>query len=511
MIEDFLAYLRSNKADLLKAWREKLHEISPAYDELDPKIFNESASTVFDAFCHILERGDFQPLRLLLEEMIMEHRFPGVSFAESQQAFSAVRYILFPTIIEKYKNGDLLAVLNRVNQAIDMIIFHFGDYFRRSHAEKLKSHANKLEDEVQKRTLELEESRRNYQILFEEITDGCFVNQGGKIVFANKAFCDMHGYDREELIGMQCEKLIAEDSRAMVMERFYLHLKGKIPFETYIYCRQDKRGQRFPTENRVKLIKYNGKPAVLGLCMDITERLEMEEKIKQKDRLALIGSLTTSIAHEIRNPLSAIKVNLQILLDKMNLEGNDLRRVQIAHEQSIQLENTVSQMMDFAKPIKLDYALTSVEEVIDQAIELLEGKIQKTDVSIVKNLDVGLPDVMVDKEKILEAMTNLLRNALEAFDGVGRQREIEFKAETKRLHAKRHLKLSIIDNGIGISSKDKKNIFEPFFTKGKKEGIGLGLSIVKKIIDAHNGRIQIKSEENKETCFNIMVPVDISQ
>ena len=195
----------------------------------------------------------------------------------------------------------------------------------------------------------------------------------------------------------------------------------------------------------------------------------------------------------------------------MNLEGNDLRIVQIAHEQSIQLENTVSQMMDFAKPIKLDYALTSVEEVIDQAIELLEGKIQKTDVSIVKNLDVGLPDVMVDKEKILEAMTNLLRNALEAFDGVGRQREIEFKAETKMLHAKRHLKLSIIDNGIGISSKDKKNIFEPFFTKGKKEGIGLGLSIVKKIIDAHNGRIQIKSEENKETCFNIMVPVDISQ
>ena len=118
---------------------------------------------------------------------------------------------------------------------------------------------------------------------------------------------------------------------------------------------------------------------------------------------------------------------------------------------------------------------------------------------------------MTDKEKILEAVTNVLRNALEAFNGISRKREIEFKAETKILHAKRHLKLSIIDNGTGISTKDKKNIFEPFFTKGKKEGIGLGLSIVKKIIDAHNGRIQIKSEENKGTCFNIMLPVDISQ
>ena len=511
MTDDFLAYLRTNKDDLLNAWRDELRQISPAYREIDLRNFTDSASTVFDAFCHILERGDFEPLRVLLEEMIMERRFPGVSFAESQQAFSAVRYILFPTIIEKYQDGDLLAVLNRVNRAIDMIIFHFGDYFRKSHAEKLKSHADKLEEEVQKRTLELDESRRNYQILFEEITDGCFVNQGGKIVFANKAFCDMHAYDREELIGMQCEKLIAEDSRAMVMERFYLHLKGKIPFETYLYCRQDKHGQRFPTENRVKMIKYNGKPAVLGLCTDITERLEMEEKIKQKDRLALIGSLTTSIAHEIRNPLSAIKVNLQILLDKLDLQGNDLRRLQIAHEQSFQLENTVYQMMDFAKPIKLDYGMTSIHEVIDQAIQLLEGKIQKGKVSVVKRLNADLPEIMTDKEKILEAVTNVLRNALEAFNGVGRKREIAFNAETKMLHAKRHLKLSIVDNGIGISPKDKKNIFEPFFTKGKKEGIGLGLSIVKKIIDAHNGRIQIKSEENKGTCFNIMLPVDISQ
>ena len=168
-------------------------------------------------------------------------------------------------------------------------------------------------------------------------------------------------------------------------------------------------------------------------------------------------------------------------------------------------------MMDFAKPIKLDYGMTSIHNVIDQALQLHEGKIGKGKVSIVKNLNADLPEIMADKEKILEAVTNVLRNALEAFNGVGRKRKIEFKAEPRMFHAKRHLKLSIIDNGIGISPKDKKNIFEPFFTRGKKEGIGLGLSIVKKIIDAHNGRVQIKSEENKGTCFNILLPVDISQ
>jgi PAS domain S-box-containing protein len=511
MVHDFLELLRANKESLLEAWREKLYAINPTYEKIDFRNFNESASAVLDAFCSTIQKNDFEPTRSLLEKMIAEHHFPGMSFAQSQQAFSAFRYVLFPLLINNYQGDDLLGLLNHVNQTIDRIIFHFSDLFQRRHADKLKSYTGKLEEEVEKRTLELEESRRNYQILFEEINDGCFVNQGGKIVFANKAFCDMHGYAQEEIIGMQCDKLIADDSRARVMERFYLHLKGKVPFETYVYCRQDKKGESFPTENRVKLIRFNGKPAVLGLCMDITARLDMEEKIRQKDRLALIGSLTTSIAHEIRNPLSAINVNLQLLLNKLKLNGNDLRRLQIAHEQTIQLESIVSQMMDYAKPIKLNYTMTNAQEMIDQALQLLEGEIGRNGISVIRNLDPQLPGIMVDRGKMLEAVANVLRNAIEAFDDERSKRTIEFRAKALNHHARNYLKLSIVDNGVGIDPEDKRAIFEPFFTKGKKGGIGLGLPIVKKIVDAHNGRIQVKSEQGNGTAFNIMIPVDISQ
>jgi PAS domain S-box-containing protein len=392
-----------------------------------------------------------------------------------------------------------------------MIIFYLSRYFQESHAQKLENYANALEEEVKKRTTQLEESRSNYQILFEEISDGCFVNQGGRIVFANKAFCEMHGYDREEIIGTECEKLIADDSRDSVMERFYQHLKGIVPFESFIYCRQEKDGQRFPTENRVKLIKYNGKPAVLGLCTDITERLEMEQKIKQKDRLALIGRLSTSIAHEIRNPLSAIQVNIQILMDRLKLEGNDLRRLEIAREQSIQLGNIVSQMMDFAKPIKLNYNMSRIEELVDQAIEVFEDRIKEKNISLFKDLDPTLPNIMVDKEKMIEAISNVLINAIEAFNGAKQDKTIEFIAKTTFYHGKEYLRLSVIDNGIGIHPDDKKNIFEPFFTKGKKGGVGLGLPIVKKIVDVHNGHIQIKSEGMKRTTFSLIMPVEISQ
>jgi PAS domain S-box-containing protein len=511
MIKDFVTYLKQEKSSLVQAWIEKFNETTSGYYEINLDQLIGSTSAAFDAFCDTIENNDFNPMKAYLENMTKDGKFKGISFAETQQAFRNVTYILFPVLTKRYHGDNLLAILIRVNHVIDMIIFYLSRYFQESHAQKLKNYANKLEEEVKKRTIQLEESRKNYQILFEEITDGCFVNQGGRIVFANKAFCEMHAYERKELIGKKCEKLIADDSRDSVMKRFYQHLKGIVPFETYIYCRQDRNGQRFPTENRVKLIKYNGKPAVLGLCTDITERLEMEQKIKQKDRLALIGRLSTSIAHEIRNPLSAIQVNIQILMDRLKLEGNDLRRLEIAREQSIQLENIVSQMMVFAKPIKLNYNMTSIDELVDQAIEVFEDRIKEKNISLFKNLDPTLPNIMVDKEKMIEAISNVLINAIEAFNGAKKDKIIEFKAKTTTYHGKEYLRLSVIDNGMGIHPDDKKNIFEPFFTKGKKGGVGLGLPIVKKIVDVHKGHIQIKSEKMKNTDFSLIIPVEISK
>jgi len=511
MIKDFVTYLKQEKSSLVQAWIEKFNETTSELYKINLDQLVGSTSAAFDAFCDTVENDDFNPMKAYLEHMTKDGQFKGISFAETQQAFRNVTYILFPVLTNRYQGDNLLTILVRVNHVIDMIIFYLSRYFQESHAQKLKNYANELEEEVKKRTTQLEESRSNYQILFEEITDGCFVNQGGRIVFANKAFCEMHGYDRQEIIGTQCEKLIADDSRDAVMERFFQHLKGIVPFESFIYCRQEKDGQHFPTENRVKLIKYNGKPAVLGLCTDITERLEMEQKIKQKDRLALIGRLSTSIAHEIRNPLSAIKVNIQILMDRLKLEGNDLRRLEIAREQSIQLESIVSQMMGFTKPIKLNYNMTRIDKLVDQAIEVFEDRIKEKNISLSKNLDPTLPNIMVDKEKMIEAISNVLINAIEAFDEAKKHKKIEFKAKTTTYHGKEYLKLSVIDNGIGIHPDDKKNIFEPFFTKGKKGGVGLGLPIVKKIVDIHKGHIQIKSEEMKNTDFSLIMPVEISQ
>jgi len=510
MINDFLEYLKKNKSSLVNEWVAKVVEINPACHQ----IYDESvglSSKIFDSFCNLLESNDFEPMKSLLGHMKKGHKFSKMTFLENQQWFGSFRYILLPTLIKRYRDEDLLTILSRVNHVIDMIIFYFSDHYQKDYERSFKAYTKQLEKEVKRQTLELNESRSNYQILFEEISDGCFVNQGGRIVFANKVFCEMHGYSHKDLIGTKCKKLIADDSRDSVMKRFYQHLKDIVPSEVYIYCRQDKSGHHLPTENRVKLIRYNGKPAVLGLCTDITKRLEMEQKIKQKDRLSLIGRLSTSIAHEIRNPLSAIKVNIQLLMTKLKLEGYDRRRLEIAFEQSIQLENIVSQMMDFASPLKLNYSMTSIYELIDHAIEIFEERIKNENIDLTKNLDKGLPGIMIDKEKMLEAVTNVLVNALEAFNGPNGHKKIDFRAKTTIYHGNKHVNLSIMDNGMGINPEDMGNIFEPFFTKKKKDGVDLGLSIVKKIVAAHKGHIKVSSEEMKNTHFNLTIPVDITQ
>lgn len=509
IIEEFLTSLKKNRNSIIREWAIRARKISPTYNKITMSKLIESAAIGFEVFYSIAAGDDYNSIDNYIEVLTRNCKSQGLSLSELQQSFGNLRYILFPIIVERYDSGKLLEVLARINRDIDLIIFRISDCCQKNYDQELKDYAHKLEMEVQKRTRELEESRRNYQILFEEISDGCFVNKGGKIVFANKAFCEMHGYSLEELIGKECRQLIAEDSRSMVMEHFKKQIKGEIPYHQYIYCRQDKQGQRFPTENKVKLIEYNGEPAVLGLCSDITERIEMEEKIRQQDRLAIIGKLTTSIAHEIRNPLSAIKVNVELLLEKLKLEGNDLRRLQIANEQLSRLENIISQMLEFARPLKLDYALTSMHEIIEDAIKLLEQRIKENKVSLVRKLDPGLPNVMIDKERMLQAVDNVLTNALEALDRNNKHNKIEFEAKEEIYHSKEYVRLSIRDNGVGINPDDKKNIFEPFFTNGKRDGVGLGLPIVKKIVDTHHGHIQVESEKDKGTFFNLFIPVDI--
>ena len=142
-------------------------------------------------------------------------------------------------------------------------------------------------------------------------------------------------------------------------------MAGKDAKDLYIYFRRHKNGNIFPTENKVKRIFYQGEYAVAGICRDITERVETERRIRESERLAHIGKLTTSLAHEIRNPLSSVKMNSQIILKKLRFDGNDKRRMEIIVHEISRLERILDEMLDFARPVKLNLKPLLIRHIID--------------------------------------------------------------------------------------------------------------------------------------------------
>lgn len=504
MINDFVFYLKQNKICLAEQWVKVLHNNSLLSEDLKHAVFSELSSKIFDTFFDFIEHNDFVPMELIFEKVIKQNPNSQGFLSRIQKilrlSFNSIRSLLLPEVVQRYEGENLCSVLEHLNSSTDKMISFLISYF-----EAKSVGCGSCCDE-------LEELKKTYEVIFGEMSDGCYINQSGKIVFANKIFCTMHGYDHDELIGKDCMALLEKNSQHSIMTHFNEQLKGGIPFDRYVYLRQDKEGKKFFTENRAKLIRYNGKPAVLGLCTDITERMEIEEKERQKESLILIGRLTASIAHEIRNRLSAINIDLQILQDTLELEGNDRRRLEIVHEQFNYLGDFVSQMMEFAGPLKLHYDSVSIDDLIEPLIISLQNRAEKEGITLQKKITSNLPTVTVDKKKIAEALENISINALDALicENGFEHKVIIMSAGLKTRDGKQYVALSIKDNGIGIDPDYKENIFSPFFTKGKKDGVGLGLSIVERIINAHQGFITVESEKEKGTCFSCLIPVDRS-
>lgn len=234
---------------------------------------------------------------------------------------------------------------------------------------------------------------------------------------------------------------------------------------------------------------------------DITEFKNLEKKLYDSQKLAALGQLSAGIAHEIRNPLSSIKMSLQILEKRMSPEGNDLKRFKIAEKEVDHLETLVNDILAFAKPVEPKKIPVDLSKVLEQAIDLAEKGI--TDKKIdVRTEFADVPYVTVDPAMMADSFLNVVRNAVEAVEENGRiEISLRYFDDTRRSVA-----VEIKDNGGGISEEDLPHIFNPFFTR-KNYGTGLGLSLVKKIIDIHQGTIDIFSKKNEGTTVLIVLPL----
>jgi signal transduction histidine kinase len=225
-----------------------------------------------------------------------------------------------------------------------------------------------------------------------------------------------------------------------------------------------------------------------------------EAQLVRSDKLAALGQLAAGIAHEIRNPLTSINILIHSLTETFPSGNSHREDLKVIAEEINRINEIVDQFLRFAKPASPLLAKAEVLFIIEETLQLLRPQIEKQRILVQKEFQ-PLPLILMDREQMKQAILNLLLNAVQAMPKGGR---LLLKGQLPK--EGRWVEISIQDSGVGIPGEDINKLFDPFFST-KEGGIGLGLSIAHRIIDQHDGKIEVESAPGRGTLFTVWLPI----
>lgn len=264
-------------------------------------------------------------------------------------------------------------------------------------------------------------------------------------------------------------------------------------------------------ENDLWLLNYMAGSVAIALenarlyteLSDFARELKKSQaQLIQAEKLAAMGRLAASIAHEINNPLQAIHNCLHLTLKKSLNEEKKTRYLGMAQEEVERLITILQRMLEFYRPSREGMAPTDVHTIIENVLALSSKRLQHGKITVTKKLASDLPTINTVSDQLKQVFLNIVINAIEAMPQGG-----ELCIETKLSEDGDELSVAFTDTGVGLSEKEQENIFEPFFTT-KATGTGLGLSVSYGIIERHGGRIKVQSELGKGAIFTVYLPLN---
>lgn len=246
-----------------------------------------------------------------------------------------------------------------------------------------------------------------------------------------------------------------------------------------------------------------GETQIVITLHDDTLVHRLEQNLDRLDRLAGIGTLSAGMAHEIKNAFVAVRTFVDLLLEK----NPDAELGDVVRRELHRIDTIVSQMLRFRAPARPSFSVIRVHSVLDHALRLLHHQFEAKLVTCNRALHAGQDTIKGDDYQLEQAFVNLFFNALEAMGPNGTLTvNTEIVEPAGRKPARRHIRITIADNGIGISPENMSRLFEPFFTT-KQNGTGLGMAITRRIIREHHGDITAQSKLNHGTTFNVLLPL----
>lgn len=348
---------------------------------------------------------------------------------------------------------------------------------------------------IQKRQLErtqalsaLQETEERYRNLVETTPEAIFVEQDGKLVYMNPAGHRLLGYPESELIDHKLDKFISNYS--------HLNRSTTAPIEAKFI---PKNGKLLDVELTFFGTIFAGQPAIQCLARDITESKNLRIAAQRMERLAALGELSAMIAHEIRNSLGSISLNFRNLSDHLKVPDAHQRTFSNIDLGIQRIEEIINGILNFARPVQPTLRTVDIRKVIDSSVHTVEKEMESTGIQLKRSYDASLPEVLIDPAQINQVLVNLYLNAKQAMRSGG---TLTINAASRA----DFVEVSVQDTGAGISQENLDKIFNPFFTT-RKEGIGLGLAIVSRILEQHKSQIFVESEPGTGTKFIIRFPI----
>jgi signal transduction histidine kinase len=231
-----------------------------------------------------------------------------------------------------------------------------------------------------------------------------------------------------------------------------------------------------------------------------------QENMQRLDRLANLGTLSAGVAHEIKNGLTPIKTFIELLLQKseeMDLADEEKELAAVVARELLRIDSLASQMLKFAAPKATSFSNLQIQDVLEHSLRLLQHQLSGKMISVKRDYKARPDTARADEARLQQVFMNILFNAVEA---MGVNGTLTLSTGASETAGKKCLLVQIRDTGIGIPAENLSRLFEPFFTT-KKNGTGLGLAISQRIIQEHQGKIEVKSEPHKGSIFTISLPM----
>ncbi len=253
--------------------------------------------------------------------------------------------------------------------------------------------------------------------------------------------------------------------------------------------------------------------SAVAVVRDITRLHQLESEVRRGETLAAAGQMAVGLAHEIRNPLSAIRGAVQLLQRELGDEARWGEYTDVLLKEVTRVNGIIEMLLDLSRPVMLRAVPLNVHQLLERVALLLEEIAVARQVSFVRRYDPSLPPIMADEDRLVQVFHNLMRNAIEAMPAGGKLTLVT-RLSMNPLFAKVDLgqgqrtmaEIQVVDEGAGIPAATREKLFTPFFTT-KDRGLGLGLALCHRIVEEHKGAMQVTSEPGHGTAFSCFLPI----